>query len=156
MFETSAHAEIPIHEAFQSHGEQAWAYVYRRLHLPWFYLRYLPPSEEGDGGTRLWQLLFVDEIGHLQELQANPVIEIDEVQAVLPDHLTGKGKWIMEPLEEIWVGTEPKAPQQNATVYVLCNGERYIDTGFDSSETDLVNRQLVFKARPKRQRRTKQ
>ncbi|MFL6624679.1 MAG: hypothetical protein ACJ8NR_18970 [Sulfurifustis sp.] len=129
MFETSTHAEIQIHEAFQAYGERAWAYVYRRLHLPWFHLRYLPPPEAGDGDVRLWQLVFLDDVEHLAQLQKAEGIEIDEVQVVLPGHLTGKGNWVMEPIEEIWVGNESAVSQHTVTVYVLRNGERYNDSG---------------------------
>lgn len=145
MFETSEAAEIAIPEVFQANGERVWAYVYRRLHVPWFHLRYLPP-EQADGGVKLWLLAFLDNVSQLVDLQQAEGIEIDEVQVVLPPHLSRKRRWIMEPLAEIWEGMEPREHGHRVYVYALRNGKRYVDSVFARTEADLVDRRLIFRS----------
>ncbi|MBI3897510.1 MAG: hypothetical protein HY308_04335 [Gammaproteobacteria bacterium] len=68
--------------------------------------------------------------------------------------MTGADRWTMEPLAEIWEGVEPQANWQKAYVYVLKNGNRLVVSGFDTKETDLLDRRLVFRS-PIKKRRTK-
>lgn len=151
MFETVEQAEIEIPEAFQAQGERCWSYVYRRLHVPWFHLRYLPPPDPEDP-TRLWLVLFLDEISHLVRLKEQGA-DIDEVQIVLPGHLTGKDRTTMALLGEVWVGTEPTASQHETYIYVLADGTRIVNSGLDTAENDLIGRHRLFAAGTRRRRR---
>lgn len=143
MFETTDYAEIPIHEVFREEGARAWAYVSHPLHVPWFHLVYRYPIDEG--GT-LSRPIFLTQIFQLLEFEQRSGIKVEEVQIVLPQHMTGAGRWTMEPLAEIWEGVEPNTQGQRAHVFVLANGKRYLRAGVTANESDLLDQELVFRS----------
>ena len=142
MFETADEAEIPIPDAFRADGERAWSYVLFRLHVPWFHVVYELPLEHG--GSLRCPIFFTD-VYQLIRLTTDDV-KLAEVQVVLPGHLTGQDRWAMEPVVEIWEGIAPGPSELKTYVYVLANGKRYLSSGPDENEADLLDRQLVFKA----------
>ncbi|MBI3898657.1 MAG: hypothetical protein HY308_10225 [Gammaproteobacteria bacterium] len=151
MFETTDYAEIDLPAAFREDGSRAWSYVFRRLHVPWFHLIYQFQAEDN---VRLKQPAFLSEVYQLCEFQAAEGVKVEEVQVVLPSHMTGANRWTMEPLVEIWEGIEPHAQGQKAYVYVLGNGNRLMVSGLDTKETELLDRCLVFRS-PTKKRRNK-
>lgn len=145
MFETTDYAEIAIPDALKSAGERAWAYVFRRLHVCWFHVVYAAGI---DGGT-IAQLLFLTDVDQLTDLDRQGNGTILETQIVLPRHLTGANQWTMAPLAEIWAGNEPEAPTQIAYVYVLHDGEHYVDSRLGTPEARLLDRRRIFQAQHK-------
>ncbi|MBI3898494.1 MAG: hypothetical protein HY308_09390 [Gammaproteobacteria bacterium] len=147
MFETIDYAEIPLPEVFREDGNRAWSYVIRRLHVPWFHLVYQFQAERD---VRLRQPAFLSEVDQLREFQEMDGVKLEEVQIVLPKYMTGAERWTMEPLVEIWEGIEPNAQHQKASVYVLGSGERLMVSAFDTKESDLLNRRLIFRGPTKK------
>lgn len=142
MFETYDQAEIPIPEPLRIPGERAWPYVELSLHVPWFYLVYRLPIEDD---RYLKRSIFLSDVPYLIGFIAEGAV-VDEVQIVLPERMTGAGRWTMEPLAEIWEGVELAKTGQKARVYVLADRTRYLDSGWCKNESDLRDRQLIFKS----------
>ncbi len=142
MFETLDHAEIPIPPPLRVQGERVWAYVEFPLHVPWFHVVYRLPLDD-DGYLK--RSLFLGSVDQVLQLGSES-LRIDEIQVVLPQHMTGAGRWTMEPLAEIWEGVEQPKTGQKARVYVLANGTRYLHSGLCDSESELRDRKLIFRS----------
>ena len=143
MFETVESAEIPIPPIFGTTGERHWAYVRQRLHMHWFHVTF---ALEIEHGNILSNMLFLSRVEQLQQAVQEQDIEIQEVNIVLPGHMSGKDMWTMEPLAEVWQGIEPEAEGQRAYIYVIGDGTRHTDSGLNTNEADLLNKELIYSA----------
>lgn len=143
MFETVENAEIPIPPIFGCKGQRMWSYVELRLHMPWFYVVYRFNTEDG---MTMHHMFLLSRVEQLQQAVQERGIEIEEVHIVLPRHMNGKDKWTMEPLAEVWEGTEPEAEGQAAYVYVIADRTRYVDSALNTKEADLLNKELIYAA----------
>lgn len=141
MFETVESAEISIPPIFGNEGARFWAYVRLRLHMPWFYATY---EFEFEDGKTLRHMLFLSKVEHLQQMVQDQDIEISEVHIVLPGHMSGKRKWTMELLAEVWEGIEPETEGRPAYVYVTGDRSRYVDSALSTKEADLLNKELIY------------
>jgi hypothetical protein len=142
LFETLDRAEIDIPDALKDPGNRAWAYVFRRIHMPWFHVVFGVPSDMGGLQAQILFLTGVDQLVQLTEQRHGRILE---VQMVLPRHASRAGRWTMVPLIEAWMATEPEVPQ-SAYVYVLANGRRYVESGLDTDESELVDRRRIFRS----------
>ena len=141
MFETIESAEIHIPAIFGDKSRRFWAYVQLRLHMPWFYVAYQFNNEDG---TTMRHVLFLSRIEQLQQMVQDQDIEINEVHIVLPSHMSGKDKWTMELLAEVWEGMEPEVEGQPAYIYVTSDRSRYTDSALNTKEADLLNKELIY------------
>lgn len=142
MFETVTAAEIIIPDELKDHGEQAWWYVRNRLHMRWFHATcaFSYGNDQKDV-----HMLFLTQIDHLLEVKNEETITILEVDLVSPRHMNNGERWNMEPLSEILVGYEPDTEyQQDAHIFVLSDGTRYVDSGLSTKEDDLLNKKTIF------------
>lgn len=141
MFETHDIAEVPIHSLIADDGARLWQYVALRIHIPWFHVVYTETEAETSG------MIFLSNTEQLLDLQQQIGIKIKQVDLVSPGYINGSTNWKMEPLKEIWEGLElGLSNEQKLLLYVLNNGNRYVNSAVGSTESDLTNRQLVFKA----------
>lgn len=142
MFETVDEAEIPISPIFGDDGTRAWSYVGFPLALPWFYVNYLTRI---DGGS-LRRMLCLTRVDDLLQLSQGEEYTVAEVNIVVPSNMSGRGRWTMEPLAEIWSGTEPEAKKQTGYVFVTASGVRYLHSGLSDRESELLGLERIFQA----------
>lgn len=147
MFGTYDYAEIPIPEELCEPGEKGWAFISFILHVPWFHVTYTTP---GEGGKWRHMAFFLNP-EQIVALSKRPFIKLEEVQIVLPKHMTGAACWTMQLLSEIRVGEEREVKGQLGYVYVLANGNRYVHAGAADDEKDLL-KSRVYLSCPKPRR----
>jgi len=140
MFETVDEAEIPISPIFGDEGTHAWFYVSYPLHLPWFYVTYSTEIEDGS----LRRMLCLTRVDDLLQLSQYEGYSVTEVNIVVPGYMNGQGKWTMEPLAEVWSGTEPEAEKQTGYVFVTATGARYLHSALAVRESQLLGIERIF------------
>lgn len=148
MFETHIEGEIPLPTGIDHPDVRAWSYVHCRLFAPWLHVvREVTYRDEPDGERGVLQdMLFLAEVAHLMQLQIMPRVRILSVDLMSPGPLNGTGHWKLEPLAEIWEGLVPMRYEPlRAFVYVLEDGRRYVDAPLDIPESELIEKQRVFK-----------
>lgn len=144
MFETHDSSEVITPADARVPGERIWTSIYSRLHVQWFHVIY-DVSHQNEEVSRF--IIFLPQTDQLINLSCDQDVDIVEVYLVAPGHLSGKDRWEMEPLDEIWRATEPGCGHiQFAEIYVLRNGNRYIDSSLDTPESELLDMKLIFKA----------
>jgi len=141
MFETIDGTEIDL-PLLADDRSRHWSFVRQHLFMPWFYMTYRYEAEED---FKLSEMLCLTQIRDLLEATRSEQLEVIEVNVMLPGHMTGKGRWTMEPLAEIWVGEEPEAAGQEAYVYVTASGARYLGTSLCDHPDELKNLELLYK-----------
>lgn len=140
MFETVDRAEVTIPDELKDSDERAWWYVSSRIHNYWFHVTC--EFNYGDDEEDV-QMLFLTQIDHLMELNNAHYTKILQVEIVTPGHMNGSDRWKMEPLSEIWSGIEPDTPNdQDAYIFILENGGRYVYSGLDTKEQELLNKKI--------------
>lgn len=144
MFETIDGTEIDIQEAFSDPGHRYWPFVKQSLHMPWFYVAYRNKLKDGGELSEMVCLTRVEDVVAATDPDN---VEFAEVNIMLPGHMTGKGRWTMEPLDEIWSGIEkePETQGQIAYVYVTASGGRYLQSGLCTHETQLQDMRRIFR-----------
>lgn len=142
MFETYKEAELDIPKLFPEDENQVWDYIFRRLHSYWFHVVVSPREGVSERGDKIF---FLRNIESLQVFELDNSSFISELTIVTPGWMNGTGQWSMDPLDKILAGYEPNIEQkQLAFVFVLKNGESYIDSSIGTKEPDLLNRFIVF------------
>ncbi|MFK5915562.1 MAG: hypothetical protein QM484_14440 [Woeseiaceae bacterium] len=140
MFETNDMAKI--NNPLSLHGDDAnlWSHVTLRIHIPWFYIIY---NMKYTDGTKRQDIILVTNINDLIGLINEKLIEIEQIYLVSPSHINKSNKWMMEPIEAIFVGLEPDH-ELYAHVYVVEKGSRYMDSGLGSKENELRDIQPLY------------
>lgn len=143
MFITDETAKMPIPSALFGGGESNyWGYVKLHIHAPWFFCVYVSQYEDG-GEFR--HMIFLSRDQQLQEMSRMEGIIIEEVQVVLPFHMTKKNRWIMTPLASIWEGEIP-GEDYTELVYVTLDGNRFSFNGELADEDQLLNKRLFYQS----------
>lgn len=148
MFETHREFEIFLPGIFgEDEGNQAWERVSTRLNMLWFYVICLPADKEID---QLSKMLLISGIEGLMDLQKDTSATISEAYIVSPSHINGSDVWKMNLLDHILTGTEPMPDfelmadvEQHAHIYVLKDGQRFVDSNLGTKEDCLKNTQLL-------------
>ena len=139
MFETHGSAEVSTPIDLSDEGVRTWSYINKQLQLPWFHVLYT--YEDSD----LNQIVFLSDIDQLLYLKEKTKAKILEVNLVSPDHVNNKGSWAMDALKEVWRGKEPGPEHvQFSEIFVLSNGFRYTHSLLDTSENDLLSKEIIF------------
>jgi len=139
MFESCESAKIFNPFSTPENPEYLWSYISMSLHSPWFFVTYT--QHEGD--ESLQQILFIMFAEDLEDLKKVEGIQINNVYLVSPPHLNKSDHWRMESLEKILTGLEPEYDQPRY-VYILENGNRYLDSGFCEKESELRSIEVAF------------
>lgn len=142
MFETYSHAKVEIPEGLREPDEHAWWYVKLNLHIPWFYVT----CDINYGNDEiLTQMLLITQVEHLLEVKKSKSHMIKHIDLVIPNKMNGGDKWKMSPLSEIWVGKEPDIDcPQEAFVYVLGDGNSFVDSVLNTKKDDLLDVKKIF------------
>lgn len=136
MFETVDNSEVFLPGVIAtSTCVQAWSYVTRFNFNRWFYVICRPLSEH------FAPLIYLmEDIKQLLELQNDNGSIIDEAYLVLPSKLNISIHWRMDAVKCILIGYEPHVKHmQEVYIFELMNGERHVDSRFESKESDLLN-----------------
>ncbi len=141
MFETVDGTEIDTTAFLVDDGVRAWRYVSYPLHFPWFYISYLTTSAEGDSPRQMLCISLVEDLLCASQSEG---ARITEANIVVPWHMSGQGRWTMEPLVEIWMGKEPEAHNQAGYVFVTASGARYLHSGLSDRESELLDLKRIF------------
>ena len=129
------------HEIFDNH-EHIWEYVELTLSVPWFYANYALSISKDES---LRRTAFLSKVGQLIQMRQTDLINIKEVYLVSPPHINNLGKWSMDIIENIYVGYERECDhKQEAYVYALTNGLRYVDSALGSSEKELYSVREIY------------
>jgi hypothetical protein len=152
MFTTYDAAEVTMPHAFRIEGSRDWMFVEKSTSSRWFLIRY----ETSKGRRRKVTDLFVSnpqDIVQIAELENSQILE---VQIVTPGQLNNQGRWVMEPLKEIWLGLEPDIDHhQTATLFVTESGTRYTDSWLSTPPDALSDLKLLYRYRRARRRTPK-
>lgn len=140
MFETNDDAELYIPPGISGPGVRAWQYVKLRLHVPWLVIVY---EFEIEKKARMRETVFLPDADDLVQFSRIPDIKIVEVSVMAPAHMNEKGRWMLEPLIEVWRGKEPEQPHQPVHVFVTGLGNRYMPFS-RAEETELLDKELIF------------
>lgn len=145
MFETNKGSEFMVPPLLARDGYRIWGDTGHRIHVPWFHVTVCQTDELG----RHMRLRFISQIPQLINLAAddNGPAQMVSVRLVSPADLNGTGDWQMEPLREIWQGTEPDYDQLS-TVYVLADNRRYVDSDTRTPESQLKGLNCIFSFQP--------
>lgn len=144
MFETRPSSEIPFPEAIGG-DSKFWSYVKLHLHQPWFYL-----VIEGGDAPQIVLATHREQWVSLNDVY--PSMRIGSIDLVSPSWLNGSSAWKMEPLRQVWVGTD--AGSHEAVVYVVGSGARYVECAGSKGEDGLSDLTLIFEASSKQKRRS--
>lgn len=143
MFETHDSAEVLMPLELNNHGARVWSRIRNQAHIHWFHVVY-SQADHDDYTSR--RILFLSHIDQLIELCQDKGVYVLEVSLVSAGHFNGKGRWQMQLLDEVWVGTLMECSnEQQAELFVTNEGTRYVSFGYAISEYDLVNPKLVYK-----------
>ena len=136
MFETVNSAEVIMPPELGLLDEKVWWYTKLRLHTHWFYVvcEYLDIT-----GDKYSEMYLISQHYQLRDLQESHDHTIRQMYIVTPGYMNGSNKWKMEEMSEILVGIEPEnINDQEAYIYVLGNGDRYVDSLLSTGENDLL------------------
>jgi len=140
MFETNNMSRMNNPLTLLGDDNYLWSNVSLRLHVPWFYVVYNIDYEDD---SKNLEILFVSNIKELINMSNEIIVHIEQVYLVSPGHLNKCDKWMMEPIDKILEGSEPEY-NQISHIYIVENGNRYIDSGFGSKEEKLINIKTLY------------
>ena len=142
MFQTNKAAEIHIPVELSNDEIQAWSFVKYQLHMYWFQVTYTIINDDGDKSS---DTIFISDLDYLLYLKNSSEINLYDVYLVSPNQTNGGKCWKMELLKEIHIGYEPDPKyEQEALIFTLDNGDRYVHSYMDSDEDDLTRKELIF------------
>jgi len=142
MFETNDMAKLnnPPPSLVSGVGGQFWSHVTLKLDAPWFHIAF---NIQSSNGSIRQNVIFVTDIKDLVDLNNDKLFEIEQVYLVSPGHINKYGKWMMEPVSEILAGLEPEYDLL-AYIYVLENGNRYMDSDLGTREQQLMDVKPIY------------
>lgn len=130
---------MPIPPLFGKDDSSCWAYVKQHVHFPWFYCVY---SEEYEDDVKKNNMILLSHHEQLAELfETDEVVEVLDIQVVLPSHMTKEERWIMKPLSSIWEG---EVDGYTELVYVTLDGRRFSTDPEITNEDQLSNKQRLY------------
>jgi len=142
VFQTNKAAEVFIPFELSNNEIQAWDYIQYRLNMYWLQVTY---SIVNDDGEESHNTIFLAHLEHLTQLRSMSGLTFYDVYLVSPNHMNGGKGWKMETLKEIYLGQEPGSEyEQEAYIFILDNGNRYVQSYMGSEENDLTQKELIF------------
>lgn len=138
MLQTVKDAELKLLSALHDADVHLWSYGTLATFSPWFYI-VTERKHERSSYRDTWLLFHIDQL-----IEAYESGLICEAHLVSPGNLNRHGCWQMDSLKQVISGEEPREEGQQAYVYVLQNGERYVHGYLESKEEDLENRHVVI------------
>ncbi|VAW82623.1 hypothetical protein MNBD_GAMMA12-573 [hydrothermal vent metagenome] len=142
MFVTLESSEVFVPPGLKIPNEKTWWYTKMRLHIRWFYITGEHADDEGYISSEMY---LMSQVNQLLELHMSKNITIRQIYLVSPSYTNSSGVWEMDEFSEILVGTEPNSKNdQEAYIFVLKNGTRYVDSLLSTKEQDIQDiKQLV-------------
>ncbi len=142
MFETYDDAEVTLPKLIDKDDSRQWAYVYHRLHSPWFHVVCQPADPELDFSSRIF---FLPNIGDLLALASDTSAEIVEVSVVTPRRINGTDSWRMDRLVQVRVGwISVHEMKMRAFVYALRDGRELVDGSELAGNSELLNTEVLW------------
>lgn len=143
MFETVSSAELASLPPIYPSGPrtQVWSYVLQAVLAPWFHI-----EADGEDASRIIFSRSTDQWLPLVESQGGENPTIRGVNIVTPGSLNRTGRWILEPLMEVWRGEEPFKKGRYAEVYVVTGGTRYVQSEFHTPEGHLRGLRRLYRS----------
>lgn len=141
MFITVDDAKMQIPFPIAAQGEHYWSSVQMQLHNAWFLVGYEFCS--GDTERRMRATVFVTSPKDVVAI--GTAVKVVQVALVTPSWMNQSDGWKMDSLEEMWLGSEPRAKGGgHATVCVTESGTRHVISALDTPEQELVSLRRVF------------
>lgn len=141
MFMTVDDAKMKFSFALAGGGEHYWSSVQMALNNAWFLVVYEVCGDEND--HRMRSTIFVASSKDVVAI--GKVVKIMQVAIVTPAWMNDTDGWKMDSLDEMWLGSEPKAKGGNtATLCVTETGTRHVISALDTPERRLVSLQRVY------------
>ncbi|MDT4868851.1 hypothetical protein FQZ97_1038390 [compost metagenome] len=143
MFTTHKSKEIGLMSMLSEHY-QFWEMIERNARTPWFHLT-LGCYVEGQSMTHT---AMANNVSLLSDLLNQPDghVQVIDVQAVTPDSLNQKGRWLMEPLAKLELAKTPS--HEVAHIYTTVDGHTYYDLPDDALGIEQLCDRKVLYARP--------
>ncbi|MEW8508780.1 MAG: hypothetical protein AB2598_18980 [Candidatus Thiodiazotropha sp.] len=142
MFETYDDAEVTLPKLIDKDDSRHWAYVYRRVHTPWFHVICRPADPKTDFSSRIF---FFPNIGDLLALAGDTSAEIIEVSVVTPRRINGTDSWRMDRLQQIRVGWQSvRGIRMRSFFYALSDGRVLIDSSELVEHPELVDTEVLW------------
>ena len=145
MFETNDMAKMqnPPPGLIGRAGGHFWSHVTLKLEAPWFHIAF---NVQASDGSKRQNVIFVTDIRDLVNINNDKLFEIEQVYLVSPERINKNGKWMMEPVSKILAGLEPEY-DLSAYIYVLENGNRYMDSDLGTKEQQLKDVRPIYTSR---------
>jgi len=142
MFDTDHSAKVDIPDGLKEFDESSWWYIRYRLHVHWYHLTCEFSLDDNEKSVHM---LFISRLDHLLQVVNESSINIISIDLVTPDHMNEQGGWKMDPLSEVWEAIEPETSHfQQAHIFVLADGSRYVDSALQTNEEHLLSKTKVF------------
>lgn len=141
MFVTEKSTELFLSSTYKDDEMQWWPYLSLFASIP-FYMVVIEKVDEKGPYRETLMMASVTELLVTQQLT-----KIHQVSLVSPDLVNKKGEWQANLITEIIEGVKPDTDVDTSLVFVLKNGQRYIDSIRGLKESDLLKRRVVFKLR---------
>lgn len=142
MFKTDRNAELLPELSKGSSGVQFWSFVEQEVNWPWFYLQIV----EDEGREAFRSMLMVPTPSLLEQILAAQTrhVWLEQAQLVTPHHVNKRGRWMMEPLQEVY---SVQGPQGNDLGYrYMVEGGQMYSTSESEPADSRHTTNLVFSA----------
>ena len=139
MFSTFISNELHLIPSFHNEGEQFWSAITLEINKMFLQVTYQKSQD-----AELKKIIFLISAEQLEGLSNMKDIEISEVNLASPGSLNKTGKWRLEPLSKIYVGSEPGEDWQDVFIYLLDDGKKYIYSAMGTEEKDFTQVHCIF------------
>lgn len=144
MFLTSINARDPMMSALAGEDQHVWTYLNLTSARPWFLASFRVETPESEITETVF-LAYVEQVCDLLRQQQDD-FQVTQLLLVSPGWLNESGNWLMQPLQEIWLGDRGIG---RAYMYCLPDGTQYIDSAASKDLPFLPRERLaVFHASP--------
>jgi len=139
MFSTLIENELRFIPTCREEGELFWSSVTLEFDKIFLHVTYQKATV-----PELQRTILLLTAEQLERLSCFDEVEIVEVNLVSPGYLNKTGKWLLEPLSKILVGLEPVDHLQEAFIYKMDDGQKYIDSALDTEEKNIRKINCIF------------
>lgn len=142
MFTTYPSSEItfdPRGKPNASSGQRVWRLVEQELLLPWLYLQVVIKSKSECYASML-MVYHAHELRQFIDAQPRRMW-VEQVQLVIPPHMSGNSNWMMEPLAMAGIVEDPR-DESHFIVYKTASGTIY--TLRDDADATIEPFKILF------------
>jgi len=139
MFSTIKEDELHFMPFIYKKGQKFWSSIMLEDNKALIQVTYHEPPDD-----EIPKTAFLQGAEQLERLTNVDELELIEVNLLSPAWLNKKGKWLLDPLSKIFVGSEPGEHWHDVFIYELDNGQKYIESALETKEENVTQITCVF------------